>query len=76
MMIRSINSEILDNDTAISLKNFFFITGKIKLIKLSSHFLWYHSGEDTISNYLGEVYLFKSISSIPGGTTPNFSKSP
>ncbi len=39
MMIRSINSEILDNDTAISLKNLFFIKGKIKLIKLSSDYL-------------------------------------
>ncbi|MBA7561195.1 hypothetical protein ES708_02830 [subsurface metagenome] len=36
MMIRSINSEILDNDTVISLKNIFFIKGKIKPIKLSS----------------------------------------
>ena len=39
MIIRSINSEILNNDTAIFLKNLFFIKGKIKLIKLSSVYL-------------------------------------
>jgi len=46
MMIRSIHSEILVNDTASPLKNLFFITGKIKLIKLLSHFL--------ITAYLGK----------------------
>ena len=58
MMIRSINSEILDNDTAISLKNLFFIKGKIKLIKLSSDFLLNQTGKVHIFNYLGVDYLY------------------
>lgn len=57
MMIRSINSEILDNDTTISLKNLFFIKGKIKLIKLSSVCLMHATGEVNFLNYLGDNYF-------------------